>query len=298
MPYRDEFFAGHDGLPLFQRTWLSREPRAAVLHVHGLIEHSGCHAATARELAGRGFSVYAMDLRGHGRSAGPRCDVRSFDDYLLDLDIFFEQASREAGGRPLFLMGNSMGGLIAALWTILRQPPIRGLVLSGPLLALGDGFYPRLRRLLPIAAAVAPGLRIARVPFDWLAREPHVVERYRKDPLVFHGRFTVRMAAEVVRAAGEVSEKAGSLNVPLLILHGSQDRICGPAGSVALCKKAASADKTLHLYEGLYHEVFDEPERERVLADLTRWLDRPRWCGRRGGLPADHGGVKFSGGQS
>lgn len=275
MILREGCFSGYDRLPLFERSWLPAErPRAAVVLIHGLIEHSGCHAGMALELVRKGFSVHAMDLRGHGRSEGPRCDVRSFDQYLLDLDIFFQRVSHETVGRPLFLLGNSMGSLIAALWAILRHPPLSGLVLCGPLLALAGGLYPRLRHLATLAAAVAPGLRATRIPFDWLARQPQAVDRFRNDVLVFHGRFTVRMAAEILRAMKMVSAQAASLNVPLLILHGGQDRICEPAGSRALFQKAGCADKTFHLYEGFYHEVFDEPERNRVLADLTSWLDQ------------------------
>ena len=115
---------------------------------------------------------------------------------------------------------------------------------------------------------------MTQIPFDWLARERQVVDRFRDDPLVFHGRFTVRVAAEILRAMKNVSNKRPALSVPLLILHGSQDRICGPAGSRALFEKAGCADKTFHLYEGFYHEVFDEPQRDRVLADLIAWLDQ------------------------
>ncbi|MGO9110008.1 MAG: lysophospholipase [Thermoguttaceae bacterium] len=275
MTSREDCFTGHDGLPLFERSWMpTHRPRAAVVLIHGLFEHSGSHTGAALELVRRGFSVHAMDLRGHGRSEGPRCDVRSFNHYLLDLDIFFERASRKAVGQPLFLMGNSMGGLIISLWAILRQPPIRGLILSGPLLALADGLYPRLRHLTGVAAALAPWLRVTQIPLDWLSRERQVVERFRNDPLVFHGCFTVRVAAEILRAMKNVSQQAASLSVPLLILHGSQDRICGPAGSQALYQKAGCADKTFHLYDGFYHEVFDEHQRDRVLADLTTWLDQ------------------------
>src|SRR5271165_5682164 len=165
MTPREEFFTGHDGLRLFERLWMpTGRPRAVVVLIHGLLEHSGSHAGTALDLVRRGFSVHAMDLRGHGRSEGPRCDVRSFGEYLLDLDIFFERASRMAGDRPLFLMGNSMGGLIITLWAILRQPRIQGLILSGPLLALADGLYPRLRHLTGVTAALVPGLRVTRIP--------------------------------------------------------------------------------------------------------------------------------------
>jgi len=248
--------------------------RAAVVLVHGLIEHSGCHAGTAMELVRRGFSVHAMDLRGHGRSRGPRCDVRSLDQYLLDLDIFFKRVSGEAGDRPVFLMGNSMGGLIAALWVVFRQPLIHGLILSGPLLVLAEGLYPRLRHFAALTAAVAPGLRIATIPFDWLAHQRQVIDRFRDDPLVFHGRFTARVAAEILFGMKRAMSHAASLKLPLLILHGSRDRICSPDGSRAFFEKVGSPDKTIHLYEGFYHEVFDEPERDRVLVDLNRWLNQ------------------------
>jgi len=268
-------FTGHDRLPLFEQSWVPNgRPRATVVLLHGLIEHSGCHEGTALELVRHGFSVHAMDLRGHGRSEGPRCDVRSFDQYLLDLDIFFERVSHQAGDRPLFLMGNSMGGLIVALWAILRQPQVRGLILSGPLLALANGLYPRLRHLTSFAAALVPSLRVAKIPFALLARERHVVDHFRDDPLVFHGRFTLRAGAEILRAMENVSRRAASLNVPLLILHGGADRICSPAGSSALFEKTGCIDKTFHLYEGFYHEVFDEPQRGRVLADLISWIDQ------------------------
>jgi alpha-beta hydrolase superfamily lysophospholipase len=148
------------------------------------------------------------------------------------------------------------------------------LILSGPLLALAGGLYPRLRHLAVATAKVAPRLRVARISFDRLSRVRQVVERLHDDPLMFHGRFTVRVAAEILRAMKIASRKAVSLSVPLLILHGGRDQICDPAGSLALYQNAACADKTFHLYEGFYHEVFDEPQGDRVLADLAAWLDQ------------------------
>jgi alpha-beta hydrolase superfamily lysophospholipase len=128
--------------------------------------------------------------------------------------------------------------------------------------------------LASAAAVLTPTLRVACIPLGWLSRQRQVIERFRDDPLVFHGRFTVRMAAEILRAMKNLSQKATSLHAPLLILHGGEDRICGPAGSLALHQSAGSADKTVHLYEGFYHEVFDETPHERVLADLSTWLNQ------------------------
>ena len=275
MYHQTEHFAGHDRLPLFSQTWASDCPsRAAVVLIHGLIEHSGRHATTAVELTRRGFTVHAMDLRGHGRSAGRRGDAASFDQYLLDLDVFFARVRAAVGERPLYLMGNSMGGLIVSLWSMLRKPQINGLILTGPLLALADGLYPRLRHLASVARALAPWFRVPRLPFDWLARDPRVVKNFRDDPLVCQNGFTVRLAAEIERAMKEASNRWASIDLPLLILHGGDDRICAPAGSRALFRDARSADKTLHVYDGLYHEILDEPERHQVLSDLVGWLDR------------------------
>jgi acylglycerol lipase len=275
MTTREEHFTGHDGIKLFARSWMPAEPpRAAVVLIHGLLEHSGRHARTAAELVRHGFSVHAPDLRGHGRSEGPRCDVRSFDHYLLDFDIYFERVWAAAGDRPIFLMGNSMGGLLAALWTISRRPKIGGLILSGGLLALADGLFPWLRYLSPVAAVLAPGLRVARIPLDWLAHDRQVVESYRQDPLMFQGRFTVRVAVEILRAMKSLSKRAVSLSEPLLILHGGLDRICDPAGCRVFFENAVSTDKTFRLYDSFHHEVFDEPERNRVLTDLTTWLEQ------------------------
>jgi alpha-beta hydrolase superfamily lysophospholipase len=275
MYHQTQRFSGHDRLTLGAQSWGPEGPaRAAVVLVHGLIEHSGRHANTAVELVRQGFAVHALDLRGHGRSEGRRGDVRSFDQYLLDLDVFFARVRAAEGDRPLYLLGNSMGGLIVSLWTALRKPQIAGLILTGPLLSLADRLYPRLRHLAAAANHVVPWLRAPRIPFDWFTRDPKAVDSFRRDPLVCQCGFTVRVAAEVRRAMREVSARAASLQDPLLILHGGNDHICGPAGSRALYAKAGSADKTLHVYDGLYHEVLDEPERETVLADMTTWLDR------------------------
>ena len=226
------------------------------------------------ELVRQGFAVHAMDLRGHGRSEGRRGDVRSFDQYLLDLDVFFARVRAIEDDRPIYLMGNSMGGLIVSLWTVLRKPQIAGLILTGALLELADELYPRLRHFAATANHVVPWLRVPSIPFEWLSRDPKVVAAFRRDPLVCQCGFTVRVAAEVRHAMREMSARAASLQDPLLILHGGDDRICGPAGSRALYAKAGSADKKLHVYDGLYHEVLDEPERDMVLADLNTWLDR------------------------
>ncbi len=186
----------------------------------------------------------------------------------------FARVRAAEGDRPIFLMGNSMGGLIVCRWTILRKPQIAGLIMTGPLLALSDGLYHWQRHLAAPAGAVVPWLRVPRIPFAWLARSAEAVADFRNDPLVCHCGFTVRLAAQILRTVKDLSDRTAALDVPLLVLHGGDDHICDPAGSRALYRNAASIDKTLQVYDGLYHEILDEPKRNRVLADLIAWLDR------------------------
>jgi alpha-beta hydrolase superfamily lysophospholipase len=274
MSHHEDRFDARDGLSLFEQWWLpDGEPVAAVVIVHGIDEHSGRYARLAGDLNRHGYAVYTMDLRGHGRSAGDRVLIRSFDQYLDDVEVLLERVAARQPGKPLFLLGHSMGGAIVALLGILRPPKVRGLVLSGPAVVVGGRVFPVLRHLARLASLLWPTLRVARMGCRYISRDPAVVEAFRNDPLVFHGRFPVRTGAEILRAAKRIHSGMGKLRLPLLILHGTKDFSTDPEGSRLLAAHAGSADKTLRLYPGLYHEVFSEPEREQVVADLLAWLD-------------------------
>ena len=166
-----------------------------------------------------------------------------------------------------------MGGAVAALLAITRPPKIRGLILSAPAVLVAGGVFPVLRRLAAVASVVWPTLRLVRMGCRFISRDPAVVEAFRNDPLVFHGRFPVRTGAEILRAAKRIQLGMHDLQLPLLILHGTGDFVTDPKGSRLLAAHAGSTDKTLRLYTGLYHEVLSEPEREQVLADLLTWMD-------------------------
>ena len=271
----EDIFPASDGLRLFQRRWLpSGQPRAEVLLVHGFIEHGGRYAPTAEALAGRGYAVSVTDLRGHGRSDGPRCWTGSFDEYIDDLDGFFDRTVRRAQGKPVFVLGHSLGGLIALLWCIRRHPTPSGLILSGPVLQLHDRLFPWLRHLTRLGSTLFPRLRLARMGGRNISRDAAVVAQFRDDPLVFHGRFPVRTGAEILRAGGLARAGFKEICVPLLILHGTADRVAAVEASRELFQRAGTTDKTLRLYPNLYHEVLNEPEKEQVLADLIAWIDR------------------------
>ena len=274
MSHHEDRFIARDGLRLYEQWWLpDAEPAAAVVVVHGINEHSGRYARLADDLNRRGYAVYAMDLRGHGRSEGARVLVRSFDEYLDDVEMLLDCVAGRQPGKPLFLLGHSMGGAIVALLGILRPPKVRGLVLSGPSVVVGGGVFPVLRRLAALVSAVWPTLRLVRLGCWYISRDPAVVEAFKNDPLVFHDRFPVRTGAEILRAAKRIQMNMEQLRLPLLILQGGKDFVTDAEGARLLAARAGSTDKTLRLYPGLYHEVFSEPEREQVVADMLAWLD-------------------------
>ncbi len=278
--HEEAHFAARDGLTLYQQCWLPDGPSpATVVVVHGINEHSGRYARLAGDLTSRGYAVYALDLRGHGRSDGERLMIRSFDQYLDDVEVFLAWVAQQQPGKPLFLLGHSMGGAIVTLLAIVRPPQVRGLIVSSPALSIGGQVFPILRRLAALLSAVWPRLRVVGIGHRFISRDPAVVDEFRHDPLVYHGRLPVRTGAEVLRAASLIQAQMEAVRLPLLILHGTGDFMTDPNGSRQLYRRATSPDKTLRLYPGLYHELFSEPERDQAVADLLAWLDARRGSG-------------------
>ncbi len=208
MSHHEDRFAAGDGLSLYEQFWLpAGEPRATVVVVHGVIEHSGRYAKFAHELNCRGYAVDTMDLRGHGRSDGDRILVRRFDEYLDDVELLVARVAKRQAGKPLFLFGHSMGGAVVALLAATRQPNVRGLILSAPAVQIAGGVFPVLRRLAALVSLVWPTLRLVHLGCSFLSRDPAVVEAFRNDPLVFHGGFPVRTGAEILRAASRLQSR-------------------------------------------------------------------------------------------
>jgi acylglycerol lipase len=277
MAHHEDHFDGHDGLRLFEQCWLPEsEPEALVVAIHGFLEHGGRHARLAGLLNDQGYGVYAIDLRGHGRSEGARVFVDSFDDYLADLELFVDRVQRRHPGKPLLLFGHSMGGTIVGLFAATRQPEIRGVAMSAPAVIVGRGVFPLLRRLASFFSRWLPKLRIVSMDGRSISRDPEVVAAFRADPLVFHGRFPVRTGAEILQAALRLQEEIRNVRIPLLILQGTGDRVVSTEGARQIHMKAGSNDKTLHLYEGLYHELLGEPEKDQVTDDLIHWFNTHR----------------------
>ncbi len=273
MAHHEDYFPGHDGVRLFCPSWLpEQEPHAAIVFLHGFIEHSGRFARLAEELCAHGHAVYAIDHRGHGRSDGPRVWIRSFEEFLADVDVLVARVRQRQPGKPLFLFGHSMGGLIAGRFAQTRQPDIAGLVLSAPAVRVGKAVFPLLRKLAWWISRIFPKLRITSMGSGRLSRDIVVVAHFRKDPLVFHGRFPVRIGAEILNACQQLSDDAEQLRLPILLLQGTGDLVVDPKGAEQLYARAGSSDKTLKLYDGVYHDLFHEPERAEITADVLEWL--------------------------
>ena len=265
-------FHTHDGLSLATRRWTpSAAPEAHVLLVHGYAEHCGRYDHVAEPFVEQGAAVHAYDQRGHGRSEGRRAYVDRFEQYLADLDAFRLHVAPPED-KPVFLFGHSMGGLVTVLYVLNRRPEVRGLLLSAPALEVNPDLAPLLRRISQVLGRFAPTLPTVRSPQGSISRDPAVIEDAMNDPLNYHGRTLARTGAELLRAGTEAQGRLHELRTPFLVLHGTADPLATPEWSRRLYERAAAEDRTLRLYDGLYHETFNEPEQDEVLRDLGTWL--------------------------
>ena len=259
---------------LYRQSWLPEgESRAAVVLVHGLGEHSGRYEYLAAHCSARGFAVHALDHYGHGKSDGLAGHVERFSVYLDGVRELVGRVRDEHPGIPLFLLGHSMGGLIAAAFLREAQSEFRGAVLSGPALK-SDAAPPAIvlwiNRLL---SWLAPTLPMIGLDPAGVSRDAKVVRAYVGDPLVHHGKVRARLIAEMMAAMNKTLAQAPDINLPILIMHGEDDVLTSPDGSREFFAHAGSADKTLKIYPGLYHEIFNEPEKDVVLTEMTDWLE-------------------------
>jgi alpha-beta hydrolase superfamily lysophospholipase len=274
MRHQETTLIGHRGVRLFCQRWdPEEEPLGAVVVAHGYAEHSDRYHHVAETLTSAGWAVLALDHRGHGRSQGRRAVTDRLGWLLDDLDLVVDRATGvPAGARPV-LLGHSMGGGLAAAYAISYPGKLSALVLSGPALGMAATMSAPQRLAVKALSAVAPGLGTVKLDAGAVSRDPAVVAAYESDPMVYRGKVPARTAREMLRASDLVAERAGELELPLLIVAGSEDSLVPLEGSRRLERHAGSGDKTLTVYDGLYHEVFNEPEGDKVLADVVAWLD-------------------------
>ena len=263
-----------DGRQLFTQRWLpGGAVKAHLLIVHGYAEYSARYEHLADFLTTHRYAVHSFDLRGHGRSEGLKAYVDRFELYLKDLTAVLDAVKVSAKKQPIFLFGHSMGGAIVTLYVISRQPRLRGVILSGAALQVSKEISPLLQRFSSVIGSWAPKLKTITLDSKAVSRDPAVVKAYEQDPLIYHDGTYARTGAELIRATKQIQANMEKFKLPVLLLHGTADRLTEPDGSRDLEQRAASTDKTLHLYDGLYHELINEPEKEQVMQDILEWLE-------------------------
>jgi alpha-beta hydrolase superfamily lysophospholipase len=273
MQHEEKTFTGHDGLELYTQSWRpDTEPKAALIIVHGLGDHSGRYMNLVKPLVAEGYAIYAFDNRGHGRSAGQRGHVNNFDELRQDLVIFQQIVKDQEEERPLFIMGHSLGGLIT-LYTLLHDSTgYSGAVISAP--ALDTGGVPAvLIAASKILSRVWPTLSFpSGLDAQAISRDPDEVKAYLDDPLI-HDKGTPRLATESQNAISWCLEHADKVQIPILILHGTGDRITSPISSREFFDKITFADKTYISYDGGYHESLNDLHQQQAASDIQNWLD-------------------------
>lgn len=267
-------FPGNKGLSIYYQCWLpSEKPKAVLVYSHGLAEHGGRNMNMVNYFVSRGYAVYSLDHRGHGISEGTKGYVDSFSDFTADLDAFLSLVHDEHPDSKIFLVGHSVGGTIATAYALNYQDKIDGLILSAPTITAGESVSPALILLARILSRLTPHLGLYTIDSSALCRDSSVIDEYVSDPLVYRGKIQVRLGMEILRAMKALKEQLPEITLPALIMHGTDDRLSEPEGSRILYEKLGSTDITYREYEGFYHEIFNEPDRDRPFADMETWLN-------------------------
>jgi alpha-beta hydrolase superfamily lysophospholipase len=267
-------FASADAEQIYWQSWTPEEaPRAILLLVHGLAEHGGRYEGFAEFFTAAGFAVYALDHTGHGRSEGRRGHINRFSQFTRGLDQFLALVKKAQPSVPLVLVGHSMGGLIAAEYLLERQSEFAAGVLSGPAIRAPEQPSRFALFVMRVISRLVPHLGVMQLDASGVSRDPKVASDYENDPLVYRGKVSARLAAELFSAMDRVLAGASAVRLPLLLMHGASDSLTAVAGSQLLHDQVGSQDKKIIVYEGLYHEIFNEPERVAVMTDMKDWLE-------------------------
>jgi acylglycerol lipase len=266
------FFEGVGGLKIATTSWRpAGTPRAVMVLIHGFNAHSGYMAWPGEQLAARGLAVYALDLRGRGESEGERFYVEKFSDYLTDVNTLVSQARSEHPGLPIYLLGHSAGGVIASSYVFEHQHEIAGLVCES--FAFDVGLPHLVQLALEGVGHLAPHVHVFSLHNEDFSRDPQAVARMNNDPLIAKESQPAETAAELLKAAERLKANMPAFTVPVLIIHGTADKATRPAGSQYFYDHAGSADKTLRLYDGHFHDLLNDVDKEKVMSDVQAWLD-------------------------
>jgi len=260
---------------LHYKHWsVEQPPKGVVLLVHGLGEHCGRYTKLANYLNENNYALCAIDLPGHGKSAGLRGHINRFSDYTEAVMSLRKQITEWYPDRPVFLLGHSMGGLISTRLLIDQQQRFSGALLSGA--AIQSPQVPPAFQLAIVRfiSWLLPKVGILTLDASGISRTPAVVEQYMNDPLVNKGKLSARLITEMFSTMDNCKARAAEIKLPIKIMHGSADVMTAPTGSEYLYQHISSKDKSLTIYDGLFHEIFNEPEAPNIYAEIVDWLNR------------------------
>lgn len=265
-------FEGAGGLSIFTRSWQPEEtPRGVVVIVHGFNSHSGQYLWTAEQFTKKGLAVYALDLRGRGRSEGERFYVEKIEDFTDDVETLVQQAKSENPGLPVFMLGHSAGGITACIYALDHQDEIDGLICESFAyeLPVPDIVLTFLKGL----SYITPHTHVFSLNNKDFSRDEKVVEEMNNDILIKGESQPAQTAKVLLNAAERLTEEFPNITLPVLIIHGTEDKATKPSGSQHFYERAGSNDKTLKLYEGHFHDMLNDLDKEVVMADIQNWID-------------------------
>jgi acylglycerol lipase len=269
---KESSFTGVGGLKIATRSWeAAGTPRAIMILVHGFNAHSGYMVWPGEQFSANGFATYALDLRGRGKSEGERFYVEEFSDYLGDVNSLVDIARAENPGLPVYVLGHSAGGVIATSYVFEHQSEISGLICES--FAFDVGLPHLVQLALQGVSYLAPHVHVFSLNNADFSRDPAAVDLMNNDPLIAKESQPAETAAEMLKAAERLKENMPKFTVPVFIIHGTEDKATRPAGSQYFYDHAASADKTLKLYEGHFHDLLADVDKEIVMADILEWLN-------------------------
>jgi acylglycerol lipase len=273
MKHTEGYFKGVRDVNIYYQGWLpDKDVKAVIFLVHGLGEHCCRYENHVNYFVPKGFAIYGMDHLGHGKSDGQQEVIERFSDYTNTLSIYLKMVIVWQPGKPIFIMGHSMGGLISCYYLLDHQEEFKGAILSAPAIKVSDNISTTTITMGKMLSVIAPKAGVLALDPTGISRDPEVVKAYVEDPLVFHGKTPARLAAEMLKAMQRVTAEVEKITLPIIVVQGSEDRLVDPDGAQMLYDRAGSKDKTLKIYQGAYHEVHNEPEREVMFKDVEAWL--------------------------
>ena len=258
------------GIKLYTKNYLVDKPKANLLLIHGLNEHCERYAHVAKALNFIDVNVYTYDLRGHGRSEGERSFVKDIDEYREDTENVYRSIPKNL---PFFILGHSMGGMIAVDFLLFNErTSVSGVILSGAALEVGEDITPFTKKIVSFLGKIVPHLRTVKLDPTKISRDPAQVELYKTDELISLDGAKAGLALALLNAIYKLKKQYKLFSYPVLIMHGGEDKITNPEGSKALYNQCISKDKTLHIWEGAYHEIFNEINKDEVINMMTSWI--------------------------